>query len=95
MADTQTHQSLSEAVRSVVGGSTIKEEPTAVSAVPDGERAQQLLTPAQQLAMRDEIKKCKTVAAAVEVVHRYIWKMPDGEADEINTDPELSDRPLT
>ena len=95
MADTQTHQSLSEAVRSVVGGSTIKEEPTAVSAVPDIERAQQLLTPVQQLAMRDEIKKCKTVAAAVEVVHRYIWKMPDGEADEINTDPELSDRPLT
>ena len=95
MADTQTHQSLSQALRSVVGGSPLKEKPTAVSAVPDIERAQQLLTPAQQLAMRDEIKKCKTVAAAVEVVHRYIWKVPDGEADEINTDPELSDRPLT
>ena len=68
MADTQTHQSLSEAVRSVIGGSPLKEKPTAVSAVPDVERAQQLLTPVQQLAMRDEIKKCKTVAAAVEVV---------------------------
>ena len=45
--------------------------------------------------MCDEIKKCKTVAAAVEVIHRYIWKMPDGEPDEINTDSELSDRPLT
>ena len=57
MADTQTHQSLSEAVRSVVSSSPVSEAPTVISSVPDDERAQQLLTPAQQLAMRDEVKK--------------------------------------
>ena len=82
MADTQTHQSLSEAVRSVVSRSPVSEAPTVISSVPDDERAQQLLTPAQQLAMRDEVKKCKSVNSAVEVIHQYIWKVPDGEADD-------------
>lgn len=95
MADTQTHQSLSEAVRTVVSSSPVSEAPTVISSVPDDERAQQILTPAQQLAMRDEVKKCKSVNSAVEVIHQYIWKVPDGAANEIDTDPELSDRPLT
>ena len=80
MADTQTHQSLSEAVRTVVSSSPVSEAPTIISSVSDEEREQQLLTPAQQLAMRDEVKNCKSVNSAVELIHRYIWKVPDGEA---------------
>ena len=54
-----------------------------MSMTPLKDRKQQVLTPAQQLEMRDEISKCRSLAEVIRVVDRYIFdKDHDGEADK-------------
>ena len=48
------------------------------------DRKQQVLTPAQQLEMRAEIQKCKSLGEVIRVVDRYILDVDhDGEVDPI------------
>ena len=48
------------------------------------DRKQQILKPAQQLEMRGEIQKCKSLGEVIRVVDRYIIdKDHDGEVGEI------------
>ena len=48
------------------------------------DRKQQVLTPAQQLEMRAEIQKCKSLGEVIRVVDRYIFDVDhDGEVDAI------------
>ena len=54
-----------------------------MSMTPLKDRKQQVLTPAQQLEMRDEISKCRSLGEVIRVVDRYIFdKDHDSEADE-------------
>jgi hypothetical protein len=82
LATTTEHISLKEAVR------------TAMASVPDEERAQNQLTPAQALAMRDEVARCNSIKKAVSIIQRYIFKVPDGGADKVDTAPTIKDEPL-
>ena len=45
---------------------------------------QQVLTPAQQLEMREAIQKCKSLGEVIRVIDRYIFDVDhDGDVDEI------------
>ena len=63
---------------------TWNETKSLMSMTPLKDRKQQVLTPAQQLEMRDEISKCKSLGEVIRVVDRYIFdKDHDGDVDEI------------
>ena len=64
---------------------------TLAATMPDGERKQEILTPSQQIAMRDEVAKCQSVKAAVRCINRYIFKGDTGEADNIEIHPVVKD----
>ena len=61
---------------------------TLAATMPDSERKQEILTPSQQIAMRDEVAKCQSIKAAVRCINRYIFKGGTGEADKIEIYPE-------
>ena len=55
-----------------------------MSMSPLKDRKQQVLTPAQQLEMRAEIQKCKSLGEVIRVVDRYIFDRDhDGDVDAI------------
>ena len=59
------------------------EEKSLMAMTPLKDRKQQVLTPAQQLEMRETIQQCKSLGEVIRVVDRYIFdKDHDGEADE-------------
>ena len=67
---------------------TWNETKSLMSMTPLKNRKQQILTPAQQLEMRDEIQKCKSLGEVIRVVDRYIIdKDHDGELDEVAVTP--------
>ncbi len=48
------------------------------------DRVQQVLTPVQQLEMRAEIQKCKSLGEVIRVVDRFIFDRDhDGDVDAI------------
>lgn len=52
------------------------------------DRRQQILKPAQQLEIRGELQKCKSLGEVIRVVDRYIIdKDHDGEVGEIVVSP--------
>ena len=52
------------------------------------DRKQQILSPAQQLEMRGELQKCKSLGEVIRVVDRYIFdKDHDDEVGEIVVTP--------
>ena len=60
------------------------EEKSLMSMTPLKDRKQQVLTPAQQLEMRAEIQKCKSLGEVIRVVDRYIFDVDhDGDVDAI------------
>lgn len=69
----------------------LEEALTLAATMPDGQRRQEILTPSQQIAMRDEVSKCQSVKAAVRCINRYIFKGDTGEADKIEIHPEVKD----
>ena len=64
---------------------------TMAAALPDDERKQEILTPAQQLRMRNEVAKCQSVSAAVKVINRYIFGGDDGLVDKVEINPKIRD----
>ena len=63
---------------------TRNEEKSLMAMTPLKDRKQQVLTPAQQLEMRAEIQKCKSLGEVIRVVDRYIFdKDHDGDVDAI------------
>ena len=68
------------------------EEKSLMAMTPLKDRKQQVLTPAQQLEMRAEIQKCKSLGEVIRVVDRYIFDVEhDGEVDEVKP-ASLKDR---
>jgi len=62
---------------------TTRNEETLMSKTPLKDRKQQVLTPAQQLEMREAIQKCTSLGEVIRVVDRYIFAVDhDGEVDE-------------
>ena len=58
----------------------------------DGERRQQVLTPAQQLELRNAVKSSLTIDDAVAVIDLYIFgDATNGDADEIVRDTSMRD----
>ena len=58
----------------------------------DGERRQQVLTPAQQLELRNAVKSSLTIDDAVAVIDLYIFgDATNGDADEIVRDAAMRD----
>ena len=71
---------------------TRNEEKSLMAMTPLKDRKQRVLTPAQQLEMRAEIQKCKSLGEVIRVVDRYIFDVEhDGEVDEVKT-ASLKDR---
>ena len=67
---------------------TWSETKSLMSMTPLKDGKQQVLTPAQQLEMRGEIQKRKSLGEVIRVVDRYIFdKDHDGEVDEIVVTP--------
>ena len=68
------------------------EEKSLMAMTPLKDRKQQVLTPAQQLEMRAEMQKCKSLGEVIRVVDRYIFDVEhDGEVDEVKP-ASLKDR---
>ncbi|MDA8575345.1 hypothetical protein N9L79_07405 [Alphaproteobacteria bacterium] len=63
---------------------THREELSLMSTKPLKARKQQVLSPAQQLQMRREIMKCRSLRTVIKVVDKHIFDQDhDGEVDEI------------
>jgi hypothetical protein len=63
---------------------THPEELSMMSTTPLKARNQQVLSPAQQLQMRREIMKCRSLRQVIKVVYKHIFYQDhDGEVDEI------------
>ena len=63
---------------------TRNEEKSLMAMTPLKDRKQQVLTPAQQLEMREAIQKCKSLGEVIRVIDRYIFDVDhDGDVDEI------------
>ena len=61
---------------------TRNEEKSLMAMTPLKDRKLQVLTPAQQLEMRAEIQKCKSLGEVIRVVDRYIFDVEhDGEVE--------------
>ena len=71
---------------------TRNEEKSLMAKTPLKDRKQQVLTPAQQLEMREAIQQCKSLGEVIRVVDRYIFDVEhDGEVDEVKP-ASLKDR---
>ena len=60
-----------------------------MSMTPLKDRKQQVLTPAQQLEMREAIQKCKSLGEVIRVVDRYIFDR-DHDSDVDAIEPALT-----
>ena len=70
----------------------ILEVKSMMSSLPDDQKRQFILTPIQQLDMRDEVKRCKSVQQAVNTINRYIFgDRYDGEMERVDIDPKIRD----
>lgn len=71
----------------------LEEALTSFSNAPEDEQPQIILTPTQQIELRNAVAKCRTIAQAVRVINKAIFKFPPEKADDIDTKPSIDDTP--
>lgn len=69
----------------------INEALTSISNAPEAEQPQVILTPVQQIELRDAVAKCRTIDQAVKLINKTIFEFPPEQASEIDTAPTLND----